>query len=229
MARVGVTNNGKLHVGCYHTPPLREDLVPRSRTERTPDIRTQVILALPSSFSVGMVRPLNFQKFDRLVASFALDFFKNGNGMLMIRQIFLELNLFEVYSALRRLKALAKLWHVKHVVHVCEVRRNLELIGEIASFSNDLERTHVCRGKLPFDTEAMSTFHWRDAEVDMVSDLESQITMLTIIVTLWRYCAALRLSRMTLHISSASVIKSLPRSWRSPVSNQLRGVRHFLP
>src|SRR3954471_18399936 len=32
---------------------------------------------------------------------------------------------------------------------------------------------------------------------------------------------------MTLHISSASVIKSLPRSWRSPVSDQLRGVRHL--
>ena len=30
---------GKLHPGCYNTPPLQEDLVPRSRTERTPDIR----------------------------------------------------------------------------------------------------------------------------------------------------------------------------------------------
>ena len=29
----------KLHMGCYNTPPLQEDLVPRSRTERTPDIR----------------------------------------------------------------------------------------------------------------------------------------------------------------------------------------------
>ena len=31
--------DGKLHPGCYNTPPLQEDLVPRSRTERTPDIR----------------------------------------------------------------------------------------------------------------------------------------------------------------------------------------------
>ena len=30
---------GKLHPGCYNTPPLREDLIPRSRTERTPDIQ----------------------------------------------------------------------------------------------------------------------------------------------------------------------------------------------
>ena len=60
----------------------------------------------------------------------------------------------------------------------------LKLIGEVASFANDLERSHVSRGKLPFDTEATSAFHWRDAEVDMVSDLESPITVLTIIVTL---------------------------------------------
>ena len=68
-------------------------------------------------------------------------------------------------------------------MHVREVGRKFKLIGEVASFTN-LERTHVSRGKLPFDTEATSAFHWRDAEVDMVSDLESQITMLTIIVAL---------------------------------------------
>ena len=28
-----------IHLGCYNSPPLQEDLVPRSRTERTPDIR----------------------------------------------------------------------------------------------------------------------------------------------------------------------------------------------
>ena len=71
--------------------------------------RTEVVLAFPGGFSVRMVRPLHFQEFDRLVASFALGFFKNGNRMLMIRQIFLEFNLFEVDSALKRLEALAKL------------------------------------------------------------------------------------------------------------------------
>ena len=73
---------------------------------------------------------------------------------------------------------------MEHLVHVREVGRKLKLIGEVASFANNLERTHVSRGKLPFDTEATSTFRWRDAEVDMVSDLESHITVLTILVTL---------------------------------------------
>ena len=69
-------------------------------------------------------------------------------------------------------------------MHICEVGRKLELIGEVTSLANDLERSHVSRGKLPFDTEASSAFHWRDVEVDMVSDLESQVTILAIIVTL---------------------------------------------
>ena len=73
---------------------------------------------------------------------------------------------------------------MEHIVHVREVGRKLKLIGEVASFANDLERTHVSRGKLPFDTEATSTFHWRDGEVEMVSDLKSQVTVLAIIVTL---------------------------------------------
>ena len=69
-------------------------------------------------------------------------------------------------------------------MHVREVGRKLKLIGEVASFANDLERTHVSRGKLPFDTEVTSAFHWKDTKVDMISDLESQVMVLAIIVTL---------------------------------------------
>ena len=69
-------------------------------------------------------------------------------------------------------------------MNICKVWRKLELIGEVASFAHDLEGTHVSRGKLPLDTEATSAFHLREAEVDMVSDLESQVTMLAIVVTL---------------------------------------------
>ena len=104
--------------------------------------------------------------------------------MLTIRKVFLEINVFEIDGAVRGLEALAELRDMEHVVHISKVGGKLKLIGEIASLADDLERTNVSRGKLPFDTEAMSTFHWRDAEVNMVSDLESQITMLTIIIDL---------------------------------------------
>src|SRR3954466_12062992 len=69
-------------------------------------------------------------------------------------------------------------------MHICKVVGKLKLIGDIASFADDLERTDVSRGKFPFDTEATSAFHWRDAEVDMVSDLESKITVFAIIIAL---------------------------------------------
>ena len=102
----------------------------------------------------------------------------------MIKKVFLEINVFEVDGAVRGLEALAGLRDMEHVVHICKVGRKLELIGEIASLADNLERSHVSRGKLPFDTEATSTFHRRDVEVNMISDLESQITVLTIIVAL---------------------------------------------
>ena len=102
----------------------------------------------------------------------------------MIRETFLELNVLEVDGAVRSLETLSKLRDMEHIMNICKVLRKLELIGEVASLADNLERSHVSRGKLPFDTEATSTFHWRDAEVNMISDLESQITVLTIIVAL---------------------------------------------
>ena len=137
-------------------------------------LRMEVILSFLGGFTVGMMWPLDFEEFDRLVASLALSFFKNSNGVLMIRHVFLEINLFKVDGAVRSLETLAELRHAKHVMDVCKVGWKLKLIGEIASFAHDLERTHVSRGKLPFDTESTSTFHWRDVEVDMVSYLKAK-------------------------------------------------------
>ena len=109
MARLGVTNMASYMRGVttlHHYERIS------SRDLGLKELRIfemEVILVLPGGFSVGMVRPLNIQEFDRLVASFALGFFNNGNGMLKIREIFLEVDLFEIDSALRSLEALAKL------------------------------------------------------------------------------------------------------------------------
>ena len=109
MARVGVTNTERYIRGVttlHHYERIS------SRDLGLKELRifgTEVILAFPGGFPVGMVRPLHFQEFDRLVASLALSFFKNGNGMLMIRKVLLEVNLFEVDCVLGHLEALAKL------------------------------------------------------------------------------------------------------------------------
>ena len=109
MARVGVTNMASYMRGVttlHHYERIS------SRDLGLKELRifgTEMVLTFPGGFPVGMVRPLHFQEFDRLVASLALSFFKNSNGVLMIRQISLKVNLFEVDSALRRLEALAEL------------------------------------------------------------------------------------------------------------------------
>ena len=38
---------------------------------------------------------------------------------------------------------------MEHIVHVRDVGAKLKLLGEVGSFANGLERTHVSRGKLP--------------------------------------------------------------------------------
>ena len=83
------------------------------------------------------------------MVSFVFSLFKNINWVLAIREIFLEINVFEVDGAVRGLQTLAELRHVKHVMHVCKVGWKLKLIGEVTSFANDLERTHVSRASFP--------------------------------------------------------------------------------
>ena len=56
---------GKLHPGCYNTPPLREDLVPRSRMapERNGRGREEVKL---SCFFDQRVKPKNLERLNKL-------------------------------------------------------------------------------------------------------------------------------------------------------------------
>src|SRR3954463_14462935 len=46
---------------------------------------TETVLTFPSCLFIGMMRPLDLEKFDRLVASLTLSFFKNSHWVLMIR------------------------------------------------------------------------------------------------------------------------------------------------
>ena len=64
MARVGVTNmesyiRGVTTLHHYERISSRDLGLKELRV-----LRTEVILAFPGSFTVGMVRPLNFEEFD---------------------------------------------------------------------------------------------------------------------------------------------------------------------
>ena len=51
---------------------------------------TEMVLAFPCGFPVGMVRPLHFQEFDRLVASLALSCFKTPECTIDFEEIDLQ-------------------------------------------------------------------------------------------------------------------------------------------
>ena len=47
--------------------------------------------------------------------------FENSNWVLMIGEIFLELNVLEVDDAVRSLEALSKLRDMEHIMNICKV------------------------------------------------------------------------------------------------------------
>ena len=60
----------------------------------------------------------------------------------------------------------------------------LQPISIIGKCFKDLERPDVSRSKLSFDTKSLGSFHRRNTEIDMITNVESQITMLAVIVAL---------------------------------------------
>ena len=69
--------------------------------------------------------------------------------MLTIREIFLELNVLKVDGAVRSLEALSELRDMEHGMNISKVWRKLELIGEVASLADNLERSHVSGASFP--------------------------------------------------------------------------------
>src|SRR3954465_15940175 len=53
---------------------------------------TKTIFAFPSGFILRMIRPLNFEELDSLVASFAFRLRKNAARMVLISQVLLQFN-----------------------------------------------------------------------------------------------------------------------------------------
>ena len=49
--------------------------------------------------------------------------------MLSVGKVLLKINLLKRNGAFRRLEALAELRHMKHIMNICKVGRELELIG----------------------------------------------------------------------------------------------------
>src|SRR3954468_11560594 len=83
---------------------------------------TKTIFAFPSGFIFRMIRPLNFEELDSLVAGSTFRLIENAAWMFLISQVLLNLNHIMFHFANRVLEAASELRHMKYIVDLREVR-----------------------------------------------------------------------------------------------------------
>src|SRR3954463_9985789 len=94
----------------------------RGRGEKIGVFIAKTILAFPGGFIFRMIRPLNFEKLDGLVAGSAFRLIKDTTRVFSISQVLLQLNHIMFHFADGVLEASTELRHVEHVVDLGEVR-----------------------------------------------------------------------------------------------------------
>ena len=94
---------------------------------------SKTCFSLPSGFLFGMVRPLNFEEFDGLVAGFPFCFIQDADRMLTVIQILLNVQHLMMNPTDWILEATTELRNMEHIMHIREFLGELQLIGEISS------------------------------------------------------------------------------------------------
>ena len=82
---------------------------------------TKTSFSLPCGFFFGMVRPLDLEKLDGLVAGFPLRFIQDADRMLAIGQVLLNVLCLMINPTDGFLEAPAELGNMKHIMHIREV------------------------------------------------------------------------------------------------------------
>jgi hypothetical protein len=144
----------------------------------------KAIFAFPSGFIFRMIRPLNLEELDGLVAGSTLRLIENAARMFSISQVLLKLDHIMLHFADRILEAATELRHVEYIVDLGEVRRQFQTVCHGSTPGKDTERANVARSQLALDTEAMSAPHGSDTEVSVFTRLILHLLVLTVIVAL---------------------------------------------
>src|SRR3954469_7013560 len=105
----------------------------------------KAIFAFPSGFIFRMIRPLNFEKLDGLVAGSTLRLVENASRMFFISQVLLQLDHIMFHFADRVLEASAELRHVEDIVDLGEVRRQFQTLCHGSTPGKNTERANVAR------------------------------------------------------------------------------------
>src|SRR3954465_641633 len=128
--------------------PTTRILVPRilsGRGEKIGVFFTKTIFAFPSGFVFRMIRPLDLEELDGLVAGSAFGLIKNATWMFLISQVLLQLNHIMLHFSNRVLEAPSELRHVEDIVDLGEVRRQFQSVSHGSTPGQDTERANVAR------------------------------------------------------------------------------------
>src|SRR3954465_12484085 len=106
---------------------------------------TKTIFAFPSGFILRMIRPLNLEELDGLVACLTLRLVEKAARMFFISQVLLQLDHIVFHFADRVLEASTKLRHVEHIVDLGEVRQQFQPVCHGSTPGKDTKRADVAR------------------------------------------------------------------------------------
>src|SRR3954470_4563046 len=106
---------------------------------------TKTIFAFPSGFIFRMIRPLNLEELDGLVAGSVFRLIENAARVFLISQVLLQLNHIMFHFADGVLEAASELRHVENIVYLREVRRQFQTVCHWSTPGKDTERTNVAR------------------------------------------------------------------------------------
>src|ERR1043165_9920587 len=108
----------------------------------------ETIFAFPDGFIFRMIRPLNFEKLDGLVAGSTLRLVENAARMLFISQVLLQLDHIMFHFTDRVLEASTELIHVEDIVDLGEVRWQFQTVCHGSTPGKNTERANVARSQL---------------------------------------------------------------------------------
>src|ERR1041385_6573451 len=174
----------------------------------------KAIFAFPGGFIFRMIRPLDLEELDGLVAGSTFRLIENAARMFSLSQVLFQLDRIMLHFADRVLEAATELQHVEDIVDLGEVRRQFQPVCHGATPGKDTERANVARSQLALDTEAMSAPHGSDTEVSVFTRLILHLLVLTVIVSLLT-----RLGGLQIFLHNANLIFSFLDKIRSEVGS----------
>jgi hypothetical protein len=153
------------------TYPPKINLVLEIRTE-TWKLRPQFLFSFPSSFFLSVVTPLHLAHPDLLVSSNLLWSFLNLDRIHLIRKIFFSVQVFHRELFFRHTQTLLQLRYMKYIMHVRQLRWQLQLVSYFTYILQNLEWSNESWSKLVLNLETMQTSHRWHLEVNKISNLK---------------------------------------------------------